>query len=132
LAARCTTKLTRRLRNDFSKKELHPKDLKGAVADAIVSLLAPIQDAYKNDPEWQAVTAAAYPDPNAKPEVKKKKKKVRYNPRILPPNLADTNTLSLQEKVYRPPPPGMGPNEQQDKSDVGGSAQQPESRRWCD
>ena len=64
---------------DFSKKELHPKDLKVAVADAIVRLLAPIQDAYKNDPEWQAVTAAAYPDPNAKPEAKKKKK-VRHHP----------------------------------------------------
>ena len=62
------------IEDDFSKKELHPKDLKGAVADAIVGLLAPIQDAYKNDPEWQAVTAAAYPDPNAKPGIKKKKK----------------------------------------------------------
>ena len=64
------------IEDDFSKKELHPKDLKGAVADAIINLLASIQEAYKNDPEWQAVTAAAYPDPNAKPEVKKKKKKV--------------------------------------------------------
>ena len=78
--------------DDFSKKEIHPKDLKGAVADAIVSLLAPIQDAYKNDPEWQAVTAAAYPDPNAKPEAKKKKK-VRDNPRILPPTLLSLTPL---------------------------------------
>ena len=66
------------IEDDFSKKELHPKDLKGAVAGAIVSLLAPIQDAYKNDPEWQTVAAAAYPDPSAKPEAKKKKK-VRDN-----------------------------------------------------
>lgn len=58
----------------FSSKELHPKDLKGAVAEAIISLLSPIQDAYNSDPDWQAVTAAAYPDPNPKPEVKKKKK----------------------------------------------------------
>ena len=64
---------------DFSRKELHPKDLKNAVAGAIISLLSPIQDAYKNDPEWQAVTAAAYPIPGVKPEVKRKKK-VRYNP----------------------------------------------------
>jgi tyrosyl-tRNA synthetase len=71
------------IEDDFSKKELHPKDLKGAVADAIIGLLAPIQDAYKNDLEWQAVAAAAYPDPNAKPEAKKKKK-VRHNLRILP------------------------------------------------
>jgi len=67
-------KTYRDIEDDFSKKELHPKDLKVAVADAIVRLLAPIQDAYKNDPEWQAVTTAAYPDPNAKPEAKKKKK----------------------------------------------------------
>jgi len=85
------------IEDDFSKKELHPKDLKGAVAEAIISLLAPIQDAYKNDPEWQAVTVAAYPDPNAKPDAKKKKK----------------------EKVYHPPPPGKGPNVQQAKSDAG-------------
>ena len=61
------------IEDDFSKKKLHPKDLKGAVADAIISLLSPIQEAYKNDPEWQAVAAAAYPDPNAKPVAKKKK-----------------------------------------------------------
>ena len=65
------------IEEDFSKKELHPKDLKGAVAEAIISLLSPIQDAYKSNPDWQAVTAAAYPDPNAKLEGKKKKKKVR-------------------------------------------------------
>jgi len=88
------------IEDDFSKKDLHPKDLKGAVADGIIRLLAPIQDAYKNDPEWQAVTAAAYPDPNAKPEAKKKKK----------------------EKVYHPPP-GKGPNVQQAKSNAGALSQ---------
>ena len=74
--------------DDFSKKELHPKDLKGAVAEAIVSLLTPIQDAYKNDPEWQAVAAAAYPDPDAKLEAKKKKK-VRHSPWVLAPHLTE-------------------------------------------
>ncbi|KAF9651004.1 tyrosine tRNA ligase [Thelephora ganbajun] len=90
------------IEDDFSKKELHPKDLKGAVADAIISLLAPIQGAYKNDPEWQAVTAAGYPDPNTKPEAKKKK-----------------------EKMYHPPPPGKGPNAHQAKPDAGASLRQP-------
>lgn len=70
------------IEEDFSRKELHPGDLKGAVAGAIISLLSPIQDAYKSDPEWQAAAAAAYPDPNAKPEAKKKKK-VRYLPQAL-------------------------------------------------
>lgn len=85
------------IEDDFSKRELHPKDLKGAVAEAIINLLAPIQDAYNNDPEWQAVTAAAYPDPNAKPEVKKKKK-VRCNPLIPPPSLTDTDTLVFRKR----------------------------------
>jgi tyrosyl-tRNA synthetase len=81
------------IEEDFSRKELHPKDLKGAVAEGIICLLSPIQDAYKNDPDWQAVTAAAYPDPNAKPEVKKKKK-VRCVPRI-PLFIIETNAPLL-------------------------------------
>jgi len=89
------------IEDDFSKKELHPKDLKGTVADAIISLLAPIQDAYRNDPEWQAVTAAAYPDPNAKP-VTKKKKKVRHDPRVLPHHPAEANTLVSGKGVPSP------------------------------
>ena len=80
------------IEDDFLKKELHPKDLKGSVAEAIVNLLAPIQDAYKNDPEWQAVTAAAYPDPNAKSEIKKKKKKVRCDPCTLLPVLVNIDS----------------------------------------
>jgi len=74
------------IRSDFEKKELHPKDLKTAVAEAIVKLLEPIQKAFEENEEWQEVEKLAYPDPNAKPE---KKKKV---------------------KVYHPPPPGKGKN----------------------
>ncbi|KAL6299166.1 tyrosyl-tRNA synthetase [Sparassis latifolia] len=74
------------LQQDFAEKRLHPKDLKTAVADAIVRLLAPIKDAFNENPEWQEVEKLAYPDPNAKP-VKAKK-----------------------EKVYHPPPPGKGKN----------------------
>ncbi|EIN04096.1 tyrosine tRNA ligase [Punctularia strigosozonata HHB-11173 SS5] len=78
------------MRDEFAAKRLHPGDLKKAVAEAIVSLLAPIRQAYEADPEWQEVTKLAYPDPNAKPEGKKKPK-----------------------KVYHPPPPGKGKNAQQ-------------------
>lgn len=67
-------KTYREVEEDFSKKELHPKDLKVAVAEAIISLLSPIQDIYKNDPEWQTTTAIAYPDSSTKPGVKKNKK----------------------------------------------------------
>ncbi|KAM5530670.1 hypothetical protein V8D89_015642 [Ganoderma adspersum] len=74
------------LEKDFAEKKVHPKDLKTAVADAIVRLLDPIRATFEADEEWQKVEKLAYPDPNAKPE---KKKKV---------------------KVYHPPPPGKGKN----------------------
>ena len=89
------------IESDFAKKELHPKDLKGAVAGAIVSLLAPIQDAYKNDSEWQAVTAAAYPDPDTKPAAKKKK--VRHDPRFLPPTPLKRTRLALGKGIPSSP-----------------------------
>ena len=60
------------LREAFEKREVHPKDLKGVVADAIVSLLAPIRRRFEESQEWQEVTELAYPPPVAE----KKKKKV--------------------------------------------------------
>ncbi|KAH9167212.1 hypothetical protein EDB89DRAFT_2075031 [Lactarius sanguifluus] len=69
----------------FERLEVHPKDLKGAVADALLSLLAPIRKRFEESKEWQEVTELAYPSPV--PEKKKKK-----------------------EKVYHPPPPGKGRN----------------------
>lgn len=62
------------LEDDFREKKLHPKDLKTAVADAIVRLLTPIRDAFEKSEEFKEVEKLAYPDLNAKPE---KKKKVR-------------------------------------------------------
>ena len=61
------------LERDFAERKLHPKDLKGAVADALVKLLEPIRKIYEESPEWQEAEKMAYPDPNAKSEVKKKK-----------------------------------------------------------
>ncbi|KAH9979543.1 hypothetical protein BGW80DRAFT_1435030 [Lactifluus volemus] len=71
------------LREAFEKREVHPKDLKGAVADALVNLLAPIRRRFEESKEWQDVTELAYPSPM--PEKKKKK-----------------------ARVYHPPPPGKG------------------------
>ncbi|KAL1663871.1 hypothetical protein GGF50DRAFT_127654 [Schizophyllum commune] len=65
---------------DYASKALHPKDLKGAVASALIALMAPIRAAYEASEEWQEVTKRAYPDPNAKPE---KKKKVRKGHTVL-------------------------------------------------
>ncbi|RDB22330.1 Tyrosine--tRNA ligase, cytoplasmic [Hypsizygus marmoreus] len=76
------------VKTSFAARELHPKDLKKAVADAIVDLLEPVRKAFEENEEWQQVEKLAYPDLNAKPEQKKKKK----------------------EKVYHPPPPGKGKN----------------------
>ncbi|KAI0776911.1 tyrosine tRNA ligase [Trametes elegans] len=68
------------LKDDFREKKLHPKDLKTAVADAIIRLLDPIRQAFEADEEWKTVERLAYPDPNAKPE-KTKKKVMRRVPR---------------------------------------------------
>lgn len=60
------------LKDDFAARRVHPKDLKTTVADAIVRLLDPIRKAFEADEEWLKVEKLAYPDPNAKPEKKKK------------------------------------------------------------
>ena len=65
-------KSAQELKDDFAAKKLHPKDLKTAVADAIVKLLTPIREAFEASEEWKEVEKLAYPDPNAKPEKKKK------------------------------------------------------------
>ncbi|KAH9959336.1 tyrosine tRNA ligase [Russula dissimulans] len=59
------------LKEAFEKRDVHPKDLKGAVADALVSLLAPIRRRFDESKEWREVTELAYPSPG--PEKKKKK-----------------------------------------------------------
>lgn len=64
------------IEKDFVEKNLHPGDLKKAVAEGIVSLLVPIQDAFHRNEEWQKVLLAAYPQD--KPDAGKKKKKARF------------------------------------------------------
>jgi tyrosyl-tRNA synthetase len=63
------------LKEAFEKRDVHPKDLKSAVADGLVSLLAPIRKRFEENKEWQEVTELAYP--SLVPE--KKKKKVRVS-----------------------------------------------------
>ncbi|KXN83767.1 Tyrosine--tRNA ligase, cytoplasmic [Leucoagaricus sp. SymC.cos] len=58
---------------DFKEKKVHPKDLKTVVANGIARLLEPIRKAFEENEEWQKIEKLAYPDPNAKPEKKKKK-----------------------------------------------------------
>jgi len=87
------------LKEAFEKRDVHPKDLKGAVADALVSLLAPIRRRFEESREWREVTELAYPSPG--PEKKKKK-----------------------EKVYHPPPPGKGRNASVATTDAAANASQ--------
>ncbi|KIY44685.1 tyrosine tRNA ligase [Fistulina hepatica ATCC 64428] len=62
------------MEQDFASRELHPKDLKTSVAASINRLLEPIRAAFEASEEWKETVKLAYPDPNAKPETKKKKK----------------------------------------------------------
>ncbi|TRM66686.1 hypothetical protein BD626DRAFT_483498 [Schizophyllum amplum] len=95
---------------DFASKALHPKDLKGAVASALVALLAPIRAAYEASAEWQEVTRLAYPDPNAKPEKKKKEKKPGRKPAppadatAAEPTAPVEPTAGATPEVVPPPP----------------------------
>ena len=60
------------LEADFASKQLHPADLKKAVAEAIIALLEPVQKLYAENDEFKKITADAYPD---EVQVKKKKEK---------------------------------------------------------
>ncbi|CEL52907.1 tyrosyl-tRNA synthetase [Rhizoctonia solani AG-1 IB] len=71
------------LEKAYAAKEIHPGDLKAAVAESVASILEPIQRAFEASQEWKDVEKLAYPPPVV--EAKKKK-----------------------EKVYHPPPPGKG------------------------
>ncbi|THH04286.1 hypothetical protein EW145_g5638 [Phellinidium pouzarii] len=83
------------LETDFKEEKVHPGDLKGAVSDSITRLLAPIQELYAQDTEWQEITALAYPDPNAKKDVKKKEKK-KHGRMPLPPGASTNGSTNLQ------------------------------------
>lgn len=72
------------IERDFADKKLFPKVLKTAVGDAINKLLDPIRKAFEENEEWRNVEKQAYPDPNAKPEKKKKKVNARQLPAYLP------------------------------------------------
>lgn len=76
------------LKEAFEKCDVHPKDLKGAVGDALVSLLAPIRKRFEESKEWQEVTELAYPSP-----VPEKKKKKVYIP------FADDVTRRLRKRM---------------------------------
>ena len=46
---------------EFGQKKLDPRALKGAVAEALNQLLAPIRSSYRENNAWQEVDKVAYP-----------------------------------------------------------------------
>lgn len=87
------------LERDFKEEVIHPGDLKGAVGDAIVRLLEPVQAMFQESKEWQEVTALAYPDPNAKKEVRKK---VSRAPRLSAFSLSILTNIRLGKEEAEP------------------------------
>lgn len=66
--------------SDFKEKKVHPADLKPAVADALNTLLEPVQKLYETE-EFKKIKALAYPD--EEPKAKKVKAK-KLNPMVAP------------------------------------------------
>ncbi|KAG8532657.1 uncharacterized protein KY384_002534 [Bacidia gigantensis] len=62
-----------KVKEDYLADILTPQTLKPAVANALLDLLAPIQEEFKSSQEWQSIEQKAYPPP----EVKKKEKKAK-------------------------------------------------------
>ena len=54
--------------------QLTPQILKPAVTEALIQLLAPVQEAFQGDAKWKEIEQKAYPPP---PPEKKKEKKVK-------------------------------------------------------
>lgn len=59
---------------DYAKEALHPGDLKSFITESINILLAPVQEEFRTNAEFQRIADLAYPPPPA-PEKKKKEKK---------------------------------------------------------
>ncbi|KAF1984392.1 tyrosyl-tRNA synthetase [Aulographum hederae CBS 113979] len=64
----------KQLHKDYESDILTPQLLKQSVTGALAALLAPIQEAFKANPEWQEIEKKAYPPP---PPPEKKQKKVK-------------------------------------------------------
>jgi tyrosyl-tRNA synthetase len=63
------------MQDDYRNDVLTPQLLKPAVAKGLNQLLAPIQEAFQNNKEWQELTTKAYPPPVVEKKVKKVKNK---------------------------------------------------------
>lgn len=66
------------MQTDYREDKLTPQTLKPAVAEALVELLKPIQEAFQASTEWQEIEKLAYPPPEAKKKKEKKDRGTRH------------------------------------------------------
>ncbi|CAE6460912.1 unnamed protein product [Rhizoctonia solani] len=99
------------LEKAYAAKEIHPGDLKAAVAESVASILEPIQKAFEASEEWKEVEKLAYPPPVA--EVKKKK--ARKGKKDAQPVATDPNAPKTELPEAGPTPEstatGLEPDE---------------------
>ncbi|QKX61212.1 uncharacterized protein TRUGW13939_08359 [Talaromyces rugulosus] len=74
----------KKLKEDYVNDILTPQMLKPAVSAGLVSLMAPIQEAFQASTEWQEITEKAYPPPVVQKKPKKVKDKGSRFPGALP------------------------------------------------
>ncbi|PWZ01770.1 Nucleotidylyl transferase [Testicularia cyperi] len=68
-----------KLEADYAEGNVHPADLKKAVAEAINTLLAPVQALFESDADFKKSKEDAYPEDSP---AQKKKKEKKINPRF--------------------------------------------------
>ncbi|KAI5294570.1 hypothetical protein KEM52_003708 [Ascosphaera acerosa] len=83
------------LKSDYTADKLTPQALKSAVTSTLQGLLAPIQEKFRADKEWQEITDKAYPPP---PKEEKKQKKQK-NKGTKYPGAAKAATTPATEEV---------------------------------
>lgn len=95
---------------DYAEKKLHPLDLKNGVADAINTLLEPIQTAYKGDDAFQQAEAQAYPVEKvlSKKERKEREKLERLGESLVSPGVI-RGTASDDHGLYAAAEQGRAP-----------------------
>jgi tyrosyl-tRNA synthetase len=92
------------LEGAYRTEMIHPGDLKGAITDALNTLLAPVQKAFESDPEWQEAERLGYGETaasnNAKAagEKKEAKPKAAKEIRRAPPTEEERAALRAQKE----------------------------------
>ncbi|CAO1626559.1 unnamed protein product [Jaminaea pallidilutea] len=114
------------LEASFTSGEVHPADLKKAVADALVKLLAPVQKTFETDAEFKQAESLAYP--KEEPEVKKKKVK-KVNPRFADQIPVSRGGNAPDEPATQAPPADSQSGQAAKVKAEGGSAQEAQQNK---